>query len=189
MRPFRIKDSNKTKLWEQYSLAPETMRPYFLLPGKEEPELVRKIAARMDRDAEQCAIFLVKHMDSDILFNTVYHLSLDGKLIEMTTGLSMFTFSDVCLQNWFLEIFIHGCFIFLAGAYCYRCPISKKDAHDPDIVKDWFEDERSIATLIEHYLSLPKNPDGTIKKKGILLHAFLNIFIISGSICMHPLNR
>ena len=99
MRPFRIKDSNKTKLWEQYSLAPETMRPYFLLPGKEEPQLVRKIAARMDREAEQCAIFLVKHMDSDIIFNTVYHLSFDGKLIEMTTGLSEYTFFSCLFTN------------------------------------------------------------------------------------------
>ena len=44
-----------------------------------------------------------------------------------------------------------------------------EDAHDPDKVKAGFDDYWDKTKLKEHYASLKKNPDGTIKvtHKGI----------------------
>ena len=68
---------------------------------------------------------------------------------------------------------LYFCF-YLAGAICHRCPVTMEEAHNIDVVKNGFEDHWNIEKLHQHYDSLKKNPDGTIKvtHKGIkiLIH-------------------
>ena len=53
-----------------------------------------------------------------------------------------------------------------------------EEAHNIDVVKNGFEDHWDIEKLHQHYDSLKKNPDGTIKvtHKGITL-----LFTFSGN--------
>ena len=92
-RPFMIQNKNHDILWEQFSLGPDSMRPYFVIPGKEEPILIEQICEKMDQEAEECEIFVLEIETVDFTIIIKFHLSLDGKLIEMTTGLSKNLFS------------------------------------------------------------------------------------------------
>ena len=87
-RPFCIEDKHGNTLWEQYSQGPESMSPYFIIPGKESTDLMEKICQKMDSEAEKTETFTIEIEFKKIKFTIVFHLSLDGKLIEMTCGLS-----------------------------------------------------------------------------------------------------
>ena len=87
-RPFMIQNKNDDILWENFSLGPDSMRPYFIIPGKEEPILIEQICQKMDQEAEECEIFVLEIDELDLVITIKFHLGLDGKLIEMTTGLS-----------------------------------------------------------------------------------------------------
>ena len=65
------------------------MSPYFVIPGKESSDLMEKICKRMDEEAEKTETFTVEIVGKKWKFTITFHLSLDGKLIEMTCGLSM----------------------------------------------------------------------------------------------------
>ena len=93
-RPFMIQNKNDDILWEQFSLGPDSMRPYFIIPGKEEPTLIAKICEKMDIEAEICATFVLTVGEIELKITITWHLGLDGKLIEMTTGLSKNIFSS-----------------------------------------------------------------------------------------------
>ena len=64
------------------------MSPYFIIPGKESTDLMEKICQKMDSEAEKTETFTIEIEFKKIKFTIVFHLSLDGKLIEMTCGLS-----------------------------------------------------------------------------------------------------
>ena len=87
-----IQNKNDDILWEQFSLGPDSMRPYFIIPGKEEPTLIAKICEKMDVEAEICETFVLTVEltvgEIELKITITWHLSLDGKLIDMTTGLS-----------------------------------------------------------------------------------------------------
>ena len=84
-----IRDKHDNILWEQFSQGPESMRPYFLIPGKENEELMRKICSKMDKEAKDLQTFEIDWEGATIKINIDYHLAIDGKLVEMTTGLCM----------------------------------------------------------------------------------------------------
>ena len=86
-RPFSIEDKDGNTLWEQYSQAPLSMSPYFIIPGKETSELMEKICQRMDTEAEKTTTFTIEVDGKTVKFKITWHLSLDGKLIEMSCGL------------------------------------------------------------------------------------------------------
>ena len=50
-----------------------------------------------------------------------------------------------------------------------------EEAHNIDVVKNGFEDHWTIEKLHQHYDSLKKNPDGSIKvtHKGIITFLFI----------------
>ena len=89
-RPFHLEDKDGNTLWEQFSQGPESMSPYFIIPGKEDSTLMRKICKRMDKEAQTTEVFHVEIEGKKIKFTITFHLSLDGKLIEMTCGLSKY---------------------------------------------------------------------------------------------------
>ena len=88
VRPFLIETKDGTELWEQYSLGAESMRPYFILPGKESDEMMEAVCQKMDEEAKKTETFTIKIEDTEITVTVTWHLSLDGKLIDMSTGLS-----------------------------------------------------------------------------------------------------
>ena len=135
-RPFKISDNSGTCLWEELSQAPETMRPWFLIPGSEKADLVEKIASKMDIDAERSSTLLVQHIGSVYTVHVRFFMSLDGKLIEMTSGLN--------------------------GAYCTACTASSEEGHNVDCVKDGFPIDRDMEGLWSLYGSLRKRKDGSI---------------------------
>ena len=67
------------------------MRPWFLIPGKENYDLMEKICLKMDTEAEGLQTIEIEWEGATLKINVEYHLALDGKLVEMTTGLSMQT--------------------------------------------------------------------------------------------------
>ena len=83
-----IEDMSGKVLWEEFSQKPESMRPWFLIPGVENKDLMEKICARMDKEAENLQTFEIKFDNATIKINVEYHLAIDGKLIEMSSGLS-----------------------------------------------------------------------------------------------------
>ena len=88
VRPFLIQTNDGNELWEQYSLGAESMRPYFILPGKENDEMMDAVCQKMDEEAQKTEIFTIQIEDTEITITVTWHLSLDGKLIDMSTGLS-----------------------------------------------------------------------------------------------------
>ena len=88
VRPFLIQTKDGTELWEQYSLGAESMRPYFILPGKEDDEMMDAVCQKMDEEAKKTETFTIQIEDIEITVTVTWHLSLDGKLIDMSTGLS-----------------------------------------------------------------------------------------------------
>ena len=77
-RPFCIEDKHGNTLWEQYSQGPESMSPYFIIPGKESTDLMEKICQKMDSEAEKTETFTIEIEFKKIKFTIVFHLSLDG---------------------------------------------------------------------------------------------------------------
>ena len=75
-------------LWEQFSQGSESMRPYFIIPGQEKKDFMKKICQKMDSEAKNCKEFTIDIDGTEIKVIVEWHLSLDGKLIEMSTGLS-----------------------------------------------------------------------------------------------------
>ena len=88
VRPFLIQNNDGNELWEQYSLGAESMRPYFILPGKENDEMMDAVCQKMDEEAQKTEKFTIQIEDTEITVTVTWHLSLDGKLIDMSTGLS-----------------------------------------------------------------------------------------------------
>ena len=88
VRPFFIETNEGTELWEQYSQAADTMRPYFILPGKENDELMDPVCERIDKEAKETEKFSIEVEGQEIKITVKWHLSLDGKLIDSSTGLS-----------------------------------------------------------------------------------------------------
>ena len=84
-----IEDSSGKVLWEQFSQGTESIRPWFLIPGAEKVDLMEQICGRMDREAENLQSFELELENGvKIKINVEYHLAIDGKLIEMSSGLS-----------------------------------------------------------------------------------------------------
>ena len=88
VRPFLIQNNDGNELWEQYSLGAESMRPYFILPGKENDEMMEAVCQKMDEEAKKTEKFTIQIEDTEITITVTWHLSLDGKLIDMSTGIS-----------------------------------------------------------------------------------------------------
>ena len=87
-RPFLIENKDGHVLWEQFSQGSESMRPYFIIPGQEKKDFMKKICKKMDSEAKACETFTIDIDDTEIKVVVTWHLSLDGKLIDMSTGLS-----------------------------------------------------------------------------------------------------
>ena len=115
----------------------------------------------MDSEAENLQTFEIEWEGATLKINVEYHLALDGKLVEMTTGLSMQIIEIVPIRV--TNIAIGFLFFNVDGAYCTACPVSQEDAHKIEIVRDGFEDYWTNEKLIAFYESLKKNPDGSIK--------------------------
>ena len=84
------------------------------------------------------------------------------------------------IENVRIALFISH-FDISAGAYCTRCPINLELAHNPEVVKNGFEEFWTKEKLLEWYEQLRKNPDGSIwkSKKGISFIEYLVIVIMS----------
>ena len=153
------------------------MRPYFIIPGQEKKDFMQKICQKMDLEAKNCSTFTMDLHGTEIKIIVEWHLGLDGKLIDMSTGLSTYTF--VIIIHTIIIIPKNVVFLHSDGAHCTRCPVTMEDAHDPDKVKAGFDDYWDKTKLKEHYASLKKNPDGTIKvtHKGtyLLINSFFSI--------------
>ena len=87
-RPFLIENKDGKVLWEQFSQGSESMRPYFIIPGQEKKDFMKKICQKMDLEAKNCEKFTIDIDGTEIKVIVEWHLGLDGKLIEMSTGLS-----------------------------------------------------------------------------------------------------
>ena len=162
-RPFLLQDKYGNVLWEQFSQGPESMRPWFLIPGKENYDLMEKICSKMDSEAEGLQTLEIEWEGQTLKINVEYHLAIDGKLVEMTTGLSMFAILVKLVPLRMTNIAIQFLSFNLDGAYCTNCPVSQEDAHKIEVVREGFEDYWTVQKLIEFYESLKKNPDGSIK--------------------------
>ena len=66
------------------------MRPYFIIPGQEKKDFMKKICQKMDSEAKKCETFTIDIDGTEIKVTVEWHLGLDGKLIEMSTGLSKY---------------------------------------------------------------------------------------------------
>ena len=64
------------------------MRPYFIIPGKENDDLMDPVCEKIDREAKEAEKFSIEVEGQEIKITVKWHLSLDGKLIDCSTGLS-----------------------------------------------------------------------------------------------------
>ena len=69
-------------------LESETMRPYFLVNGKEE-EMAAIICYQIDFEAFTHQNIIINHKGTKLQIHIHYHLVMDGKLIVICAGLGM----------------------------------------------------------------------------------------------------
>ena len=66
----------------------ETMRPYFLVNGKEE-KMAEIICAQIDFEAFTHQNVIINHRGAKLQIHIHYHLIMDGKLIQISSGLGI----------------------------------------------------------------------------------------------------
>ena len=79
------KDGNTLHLEDNQS--EDTFRPTFLIPGKENEDLVRIVVERMDKEAQENQIISLKFGDVTVKINICFHPAGDGKAGQTATGL------------------------------------------------------------------------------------------------------
>ena len=143
VRPFQIFE-NGTTIFEEFSQSCETMRPIFIIPGKdtgpEGQQRVREICHKLDWQAKYASVVPVDYNGVTYHVKMKYFLLFDGQMIEMTSGLT--------------------------GANCTMCPATKAQIHDPECIKKGFKITHNITKVNELYYKLKKNADGEIIKKN-----------------------
>ena len=65
----------------------DTVRPIFLIPGKEKDELVRILVNRMDKEAKENQIISMEFEDVTVKIKISYHPGGDGKAGQTASGL------------------------------------------------------------------------------------------------------
>ena len=65
----------------------DTVRPIFLIPGKEKDDLVRIMVERMDKEAKVNQIISIVFGDVTVKINLNFHPGGDGKAGQTATGL------------------------------------------------------------------------------------------------------
>ena len=133
---------NGNTIFVELSQACETMRPLFIIPGKdtglEGQQRVREICYKLDAQAKLASVVPVEHNGITYHVKMKYFLLFDGQMIEMTSGLN--------------------------GADCTMCPATKAQIHDPDCIKKGFKITHNITKLNDLYYKLEKNSEGKIKR-------------------------
>ena len=65
----------------------DTFRPTFLVPGKENEELVRTVVVRLDKEARENQIISLVFGDITVKITIHFHPGGDGKAGQTATGL------------------------------------------------------------------------------------------------------
>ena len=87
MRAPLITDKAGNIIHLEENQSEDTVRPIFLVPGKEKEDLVRIIVDRMDKEAQENQIISLEFGDVTIKINIFYHPGGDGKAGQTATGL------------------------------------------------------------------------------------------------------
>ena len=87
MRAPLITDKAGNIIHLEENQSEDTVRPIFLVPGKEKEELVRKLVDRMDKEAQENQIISLEFGDVTIKINIQFHPGGDGKAGQTATGL------------------------------------------------------------------------------------------------------
>ena len=138
VRVWELTDAlDGTVLVRLTSQAPETMRPWFAVPGKESEALMRVIWKQLDREAELNQMVDIPCKDDKLLQVRIkeWSLLIDGKQIKMSTR--------------------------LLGAFCHRCPATHLEMKNPVFILYGFPILHDINKLNELALKL-MNEDGVI---------------------------
>ena len=142
LRRILLTESNDL-VYEEKSQAPETGSPVILVPGKETEELVRKIWATLDREAENNQIIDIPSEHGDFQVEIEYMPANDLKVVKTSTGLT--------------------------GAPCARCPASISDIKNPIKIADGFPIVNNVKVINELFDELV-DADGNIPtRRGDIL--------------------
>ena len=140
-RIFEITNYKKDFEWIELSQSHDTFEPFFIIPGTESKELVRKIAekvdflARLNKDLDE-----VKFRGRSLILHTHFCFVSDGKLIAICSG--------------------------SGGAHCTSCTKSKADHMNFfTILHDLPPMDRTNEFLRETYDKLKKKKSGEIATK------------------------
>ena len=144
IRPFQLFENGIT-IFEELSQSCESMRPLFIIPGKdtgrEGQQRVREICFKLDTQAKYASVIPVDYNGVTYHVKMKYFLLFDGQMIEMTSGLN--------------------------GANCTMCPATKDQIHDPESIKKGFKITNNITKINDLYYMLEKDDNGQIiRRKG-----------------------
>jgi hypothetical protein len=149
-----IKTADGTLLYRNPLVAsPSGMRPWAVVPGKENQEMVTDFSDFMDKESDVCREQIFESVlpnGKPVLFKNIIdrHL-IDGKMQELLLG--------------------------LGGAFCCKCKASFGEAHDKTCVKAGFELSRDVEGLNQIFNDLydpethqiAKRPKDYAKRQGL----------------------
>ena len=124
-----VKFTHQSKLlYEEESMSDETEFPWFVIPGQEKRNLIKKIAQRMEKEIKSVTkmpITLQIGSKKVIIEITIKVTQCDGKVCKTLTG--------------------------LGGAFCHMCKTSIEQAQNVKNVKNGFKIERNMTDTKEKY--------------------------------------
>ena len=82
-----IKDKAGNIIHLEENQSEDTVRPIFLIPGKEKEDLVRIFVERLDKEAQENQIISLEFGDITVKINISFHPGGDGKAGQTATGL------------------------------------------------------------------------------------------------------
>ena len=131
-----ITDKSGKIVFLEESQSEETFRPTFLIPGKEQGDLIRTIIEQFDHEAAALPFITVNIDGLDVKINLHYHPGGDGKAAKTATG--------------------------LGGAICTMCTVTAKEKSDPKMAKKGFPKNRDRDQNLKLFADLKKKSNGKI---------------------------
>ena len=110
-----IHDSSGELIFKEFTQGPESLRPWFIIPAKEDEATLKQLTTMFETEI-LAAMNSLKVKIGDKQYDVeleIANFMFDTKLIRYLTGLH--------------------------GAFCTMCTASEKDGCDPDIIKEGME--------------------------------------------------
>ena len=106
LRIIEMEDENDHVFFREDSDAADTVRPLFLINGKETTERVRLIATWIDAEIPECRALPVHVGDDQYRVYCLFYPCFDGKIIRMYYIFQLFVYILGCFNDFLILDFV-----------------------------------------------------------------------------------